>query len=230
MFRKVVKRELIGLAIVGVLAALGLPRLLNSSGLHADNEIPEFDLSGKRAPIVTTSHDVSDSTSTEGADQQATLTSEAFLGTYEFSGGQEGRKNWTSSIETVASEMSLLMRGMAKKRLSNAAAIREWIAFSIEDERLIGTDSSGATLTGDCDGKRYEIVTPDGKNASLMRSLSRNDEGLLVLTEQRMADAGSRTHRYILSESGDAVLLEVSIESGRLPRALEYALTYDRKH
>ena len=48
-----------GLAVVVLAAAvwLGLPRVLVGLGLHAHYEIPTIDLAGKRALIVTTSHD-----------------------------------------------------------------------------------------------------------------------------------------------------------------------------
>ncbi len=48
-----------GLAVVVLAAAvwLGLPRVLVGLGLHAHYEIPAIDLAGRRALIVTTSHD-----------------------------------------------------------------------------------------------------------------------------------------------------------------------------
>jgi putative intracellular protease/amidase len=45
------------LLVLAVLVWLGLPRLLNRLGLHRHYEIPPLDLSGRRALIVTTSHD-----------------------------------------------------------------------------------------------------------------------------------------------------------------------------
>ncbi len=47
-----------GVAIaLAVVVWLGLPRLLNALGLHRHYEIPPLDLRGRRALIVTTSHD-----------------------------------------------------------------------------------------------------------------------------------------------------------------------------
>jgi putative intracellular protease/amidase len=45
------------LIALGLLVRLGLPPLLNGLGLHAHYDIPSMDLSGKRALIITTSHD-----------------------------------------------------------------------------------------------------------------------------------------------------------------------------
>jgi putative intracellular protease/amidase len=163
------------------------------------------------------------------AEQQVVLTSERFLGTYEFSGGDVDRQNLTSAIDALSADISLLIRGTAKKRISKLSAIQEWIGFSAEEGPFTYTDASGAKWVGDCDGGRYEGTTLGGKQATFTRSLSHNDEGLLVLTEQRNTESSSRTHRYILSEDGNSLRLEIAFENGRLPRALEYALMYNRK-
>lgn len=48
---------LAGLLILLPLVYLGLPRLLHAVGLHPAHSIPAFDMKGKRALIITTSHD-----------------------------------------------------------------------------------------------------------------------------------------------------------------------------
>lgn len=47
----------IGVLIIGVAVWLGLPRGLQAMGLHPHYDVPEMDMSGYRALIVTTSHD-----------------------------------------------------------------------------------------------------------------------------------------------------------------------------
>ncbi len=47
----------LGALILAALVWFGLPRALTASGLHPHYEVPEMDLSGRRALIVTTSHD-----------------------------------------------------------------------------------------------------------------------------------------------------------------------------
>lgn len=48
---------LITIPVLAVAVYFGLPRALNMMGLHPHYDIPEFDLAGKRALIITTSHD-----------------------------------------------------------------------------------------------------------------------------------------------------------------------------
>lgn len=49
-----------GALVLALIIWLGLPRLLTAFGLHAHYIVPEMDLSGRRALIVTTSHDTLD--------------------------------------------------------------------------------------------------------------------------------------------------------------------------
>lgn len=48
---------LLGLVLLAILLYFGLPRLLHAMGLHPSHQIPAFDLKGKRAVVITTSHD-----------------------------------------------------------------------------------------------------------------------------------------------------------------------------
>jgi putative intracellular protease/amidase len=48
---------LIAIPILAIVVYFGLPRALSAMGLHPHYDIPEFDLAGKRALVITTSHD-----------------------------------------------------------------------------------------------------------------------------------------------------------------------------
>lgn len=57
MMMKILKYGAIGIVLLLVIGRLGLPYLLTGLGLHPHYDVPEMDLSGKRALVVTTSHD-----------------------------------------------------------------------------------------------------------------------------------------------------------------------------
>ncbi len=59
---KVLRFGLIGVFALALLTWFGLPLLLNAVGLHPHYTVPELDLTGKRALIITTSHDTLDAT------------------------------------------------------------------------------------------------------------------------------------------------------------------------
>lgn len=52
------KRLTIGIAVLAAVVCFALPPALTALGLHPHYDIPKFDLSGKRALVVTTSHGV----------------------------------------------------------------------------------------------------------------------------------------------------------------------------
>lgn len=51
------KVVLIGIPLIGIILWLGLPRLLHAIGLHPSYDMPSYNLRGKRALVITTSHD-----------------------------------------------------------------------------------------------------------------------------------------------------------------------------
>lgn len=57
MMMKILKYGAIGIVLLLVIGRLGLPHLLTGLGLHPHYDVPEMDLSGKRALVVTTSHE-----------------------------------------------------------------------------------------------------------------------------------------------------------------------------
>ena len=52
---------LIILPVVMLVIWLGLPLLLHAIGLHPSHDMPVFNLAGKRALVITTSHDTAHS-------------------------------------------------------------------------------------------------------------------------------------------------------------------------
>lgn len=57
MMTKILKYGAIGIVLLLVIGRIGLPHLLTGLGLHPHYDVPEMDLAGKRALVVTTSHD-----------------------------------------------------------------------------------------------------------------------------------------------------------------------------
>lgn len=217
-------------------------RLVTGQNQNSSTETAHRMMEVVVAADVDDASDVSDSTSVEDpvggnesevaeplAERKDALKSARLLGTYEFSGGENDRKEASSAIDALAAEIPMLMRSTAKKRLNKISAIQDWISFTAEKCPFTYTNASGAKLVGDCDGQTYEGTTLGGKHMTFIRSLSHNDEGALVLTEQRKTESSRQMHRYILSEDRNSLRLEIAFENERLPSALEYALTYSRK-
>jgi len=80
MWMKILKYGAIALVLLLVVGRFGLPHLLTGLGLHPHYEVPEMDLSGKRALIVTTSQ----STLGEGGKATGVFASEMTAPYYAF--------------------------------------------------------------------------------------------------------------------------------------------------
>jgi len=80
MWMKILKYGAIALVLLLVVGRFGLPHLLTGLGLHPQYEVPEMDLSGKRALIVTTSQ----STLGEGGKATGVFASEMTAPYYAF--------------------------------------------------------------------------------------------------------------------------------------------------
>ena len=83
---KLTKRTKIALSIVGSLAliALLLPTILHSLGLHPEYEGEQYDLTGKKALIVTTSHGVLNKPGETEGKKTGVFASEMTIPYYEF--------------------------------------------------------------------------------------------------------------------------------------------------
>ena len=171
-----------------------------------------------------------DDGSNESQEESVQLSSDPFLGRFQFSGGDQESEELQSIIETMSKDIPLPMRGMFKKRIGNATKIGDWFTFSSEGEILTLAESNGSTWPGNCDGEVHEGVTFEEKKATFTRKLSLDDDGSLVLTEKRSSDGAERMHRYTLAKNEASLRLEVSLKGKRLPRPVEYSLSYTRQN
>jgi putative intracellular protease/amidase len=83
---KLNKKAIIGLSVIGVLSliALLLPTLLHTMGLHPEYEGEEYDLKGKKALVVTTSHGVLNKPGEKEGKKTGVFASEMTIPYYEF--------------------------------------------------------------------------------------------------------------------------------------------------
>ncbi|MEO1713311.1 MAG: type 1 glutamine amidotransferase domain-containing protein, partial [Bacteroidota bacterium] len=73
-----------GVVVLLIILALALPAILKSFGLHPDYDGQTYNLSGKRALVVTTSHGVLNKPGETGGDATGVFGSEMTIPYYEF--------------------------------------------------------------------------------------------------------------------------------------------------
>lgn len=148
-----------------------------------------------------------------------------FVGTYRFAGGDAQRQALTSAIETAAQELNALIRGIGRKRLTEANPIRETITIAVDGDRVTTTFGPGRSVTGTLGGPAVPWTSDSGKAVSVAFTLVK---GRLVQTYT--ADDGGRRSVYTLDDTGDRLTLSVTVTSDRLTNPLKYALTYKRSN
>lgn len=146
-----------------------------------------------------------------------------FAGTYQFVGGDAQRQALTEAIEATVQQLNALIRGIARRRITEANLIREQITIAVDGDKITTTFGPGRTVTGVLGGPNVPWTGEDGKPVSLVFSMVK---GRLV--QAYTSSDGGRRSVFTLDEVGDRMTLSVTISSDRLPNPLKYALTYRR--
>lgn len=147
-----------------------------------------------------------------------------FAGTFRYVGGEAQRQNLQAAIEAAVMELNALIRGIGRKRLTEANPIREQITFAVDGDRVTATFAPGRTISGILGGPAVPWTSDSGKPVTVAFSLVK---GRLVMNFT--ADDGTRRAVYTLDESGDKLTMSVTITSERLTNPLKYALSYKRR-
>jgi hypothetical protein len=145
-----------------------------------------------------------------------------YLGPFRHSGGDKDLKARDRAIEGVVSEMSFLVRKMARDRLTAANAIAQAIIFSRTATSLtIAMDAR--VFTGPLDGSKTKVTSSGDTEIDMSYVLSKDS-----LTQNFERDGRGRINTFTLD--GDKSLrLDVRVFADELPKDLVYKLSYVRK-
>lgn len=146
-----------------------------------------------------------------------------FAGTFRYAGGEAQRQGLTDAIETTVQELNALIRGIGRKRLTEANPIREQMTFVVDGAKVTATFAAGRTISGTIGGPAVPWTSDSGSPLTVKFSVVK---GRLVMDYK--ADDGGRRSTFTLDESGDKLTMSVTITSERLSTPLKYALTYRR--
>jgi hypothetical protein len=142
-----------------------------------------------------------------------------FVGTYKFAGGDPERVAVDRAIDGVVSEMSGLVRGIARGRLADANRVAEELI-------LLGGGNTFAVLvdkrayTGRLDGTAVKVKTVTGDMMDMRFEVG--PQLAQIFTDEEKG----RTNRFELR--GEQLIMHVRVHASALPRDLLYDLTYTR--
>jgi hypothetical protein len=128
-----------------------------------------------------------------------------------------------AAINRAISGMNFVTRPIARSRLRSTNPIGEAASIQLRPDEVTITFQGGAPMVSPLDGRFVPWRREDGEHFELS---TRWDGPLLV--QRIRAPEGVRTTRYMLSDRGNTVTMRISVESPRLPRALEYDVIYRR--
>ncbi len=174
------------LASLALLVWLGLPSLLRAAGLHPHHDIPPFDLSGKKALIVATSHD----TLGEGGKATGVFASELTVPFYAFQdagmtvdiaspkGGavpvEPGSMGWPLATD---SDLRFKRDAEAMRKLTHSLPIAEVDASAYDVVFLAG--GWGAAYDLGQSAELGEVITKANANRAVIGGVCHGPLGLL---------------------------------------------------
>lgn len=158
----------------------------------------------------------------EGADEEI---AGEFSGTYEVEGGKKAaQKKVDRAVQGILDDMSFIKRPFAEDKLK--AKTKPCASLDVS--------FAGDKISVKCDD-RPAYVSPMGNEKARYKSSEgatyalRQDIDGRTLTQTFVSEDGTRTNTMQLTPSGQTILLKARLESGQLPRPLEYRLTYEKK-
>lgn len=178
------------IAILAVVIYLGLPPMLRAMGLHPHYEIPEFDLAGHRALIVTTSHDTLGETgrATGVFGSEMTVPYYAFLDAglevdiVSIAGGEIPVEPWSMSWPLATAEDRRFRNDpAAMEMLRNSRAISE-VDPEIYDV-IFMAGGWGAAYDFAQSSELAELVTSANANGAILGSVCHGALGLVNATD-----------------------------------------------
>jgi hypothetical protein len=111
----------------------------------------------------------------------------------------------------------------AVSTLHSKTAVKNAVGFRFGESKVTSTASDASPATSPDDGT-YAPYKADGENLRISQSISQAGHLVQIFASNQ----GSRTNDYTLQPDGKTLIMTVTISSGRLPRAVHYALTYKR--
>jgi hypothetical protein len=142
---------------------------------------------------------------TEGGSEATDPAVAPFVGTYRSVGGEQQLSLRDEAIDAATADMNILSRTIARDKLRETTPIAKKVVFA----------GQGKLLTISADERSFTAST-DGSVAKVKE------------IEQKFAGDGKvRINRYRLD--GRKLIVSVTIRSDKLPKPVEYELTYERE-
>jgi hypothetical protein len=146
---------------------------------------------------------------------------ERFEGSFTFVGGEAEREARDAAIEDVVDEMSVFARPIARSKLLDGNKIAQRLDIVVEGD-AISVAFDGRPFLAGLDGSSKRVVGILGDELDYHVEI-----GGTRLRQVFAGDKGGRSNA--MRRAGGKLAVDVKVTSGRLPKPLQYRLTYAPK-
>jgi len=161
-------------------------------------------------------------------DQQATSVDprlQDYLGTYRYVGGEAEVEALDAAIDEVVSQMSFLVRGIARHRLREPNLPSKKVIISLENEDLQIDRPGQPEVSAPASGKPITWSNPEEGDVFEVRQ-GIDEDG--VLYQRFKGDRSVSRNDFVLGDGGKRLTIRTRIESDRLPAPLRFEMSYQR--
>jgi len=152
------------------------------------------------------------------------ITAADFDGSFRYAGGSSQRSDLADAIEHTVEQLSAMIQGMARRRLTEANEVDKTIDISISGDKITTSFASGLKLTCVIDGSAVRTKGTGGERLDV-RVRAKGSK----LVQHLQGKQGARTIVYVLSKDRKRLTVHHKITAKRLPEPLTYRLSYSRK-
>lgn len=147
-----------------------------------------------------------------------------FEGTYVYAGGAEQRTGFQKAIAHVVDQMNVLVRGIARERLSLRVKIQPQIVFRHDGGGLSISHEPLPPRTTKLDGTALRLKNRAGDRISVLYKRVGN-----AIVETIRSGSSSQINTYRFNANGDRLVFSAAIHSPMMPADICYQLNYRRE-
>jgi hypothetical protein len=147
----------------------------------------------------------------------------AIHGRWEYVGDDAERQRRLDAIEATVQQMSWVVRGIARRRLTTSTEIHDSYDFRVGEGTVTIFEDGVERPTTSWDGAPHEVTKQWGDPGTLTRSWQ---DGALRSHFRQSKGEGSEIYR--VSEDGGTMTVTVFVSSKHLPSDVSYELSYRR--
>jgi hypothetical protein len=145
------------------------------------------------------------------------------FGKYRYAGGQKQRERFERDVEDVVSQLNLLIRSIARKKISESQAPAGHVEIEHAQGMVVVRRDGAPEIRGRADGKPFVWKNRYGDELDVRIALTAN-----VLSLRFRDSQSDTTTTYTADDDGQRMVMRTNITDPRLPAPLRFRFAYKR--